>query len=324
MDLTQLPQNEDLYILTDYIELLCLVNVDGIVTKADIIDRLEENLGLSELDDDNQEYSDDNFTVSEKKDRTERNVDDWFLNLSYRQGVFNAFYPFMISDSGDSLNLVKDLTLKHKFYVFLLLSSNLRYLGNGKRHKLTSTFEMISAAALKKMLPPTAEVHLFRPPGNMKNRRYRGNLFSRINMLAADLREKVLVKESEYLSKDNGDGGLDLVGWVPTGDEFAGGLVCVFGQCACTTEWVTKQHSSSISTWNQIMTFTSAPANMVFIPFCFRTATGEWWRKKDIHTSIVIDRVRFAYFLEKEHKFLETYPAYAVVEEFLSFKESLV
>lgn len=324
MDLTRLPKGKDIHVWTDYVELLCLVNVDGIVTKADIIDRLEEDMGLSEREDNNQDYDDGQVTVSEKKDKTEREVDDWFLHLSYRQGVFDLFYPFNISNSRDALTLVNNLTLKHKFYVFLLLSSNLRYFEKKSNHKLTSTFEIMSAIALKEMLPQKAQVHLFRPPEYIENRRYVGNLWSRIKLLADDLRERVLVAESEYAPQNTGDGGLDIVGWVPISKDHTGGLLCVFGQCACTEEWVTKQHSSSVETWKPIMTFTSAPANMIFIPFCFRTATGEWWRTKDIHSSILIDRVRFTYFLENGYTDLETSLAYEVIEEFLSVKEPLV
>lgn len=324
IDLTRLPKkNQDVHIWVDYVELLCLFNIDGIVTKAEVVDRLQENeYLLDSADEDTVGFADD-ATVSETKDKEETQIDDWFLHLSYRTGALDTFYPFILSKNGDSLALVNDLTLKHKLYIFLLAASNLRYFPKYV-YKITNAFERMSLVALKEMLPHSAQVHLFRPSGDVVNRHYQGNVWSRINNLAEDLRERVLVNEDHFSPSNSGDEGLDLVGWVPVGDETTGGMLSIFGQCACTEEWVTKQHSSSMDSWRSKITFTSPAANMIFIPFCFRTATGEWCQPKDIHQSILIDRVRLAYFLSDEYVTLQQLPVFEVIEEFLTIKESLV
>ena len=50
-------------------------------------------------------------------------------------------------------------------------------------------------------------------------------------------------------------------------------ILTILGQCACTEDWVSKQHSSSYAAWNGKLSFTSLPCNMIFIPFCFRDSS---------------------------------------------------
>lgn len=344
MDLTSTPRkNSPAHVWVDYIELLCLFSQDRIVTKADVLDRQRDESDFhmdstesiieaetNELEDDEYEIDEieaglPGLRISESRDKEERELDDLFRHLSYRESAFREFYPFMIGHDGQTCYRHASLSEKHKFYIFLLLASNLNYFPR-RHHILTRTFEIVSWAALREFLPNSAEVHLFRPIGEMrrKHTHYKGNLWNRMKILADDLRERLIVEERHVSSRDTGDGGVDLVGWVPAGDNLTGGLFCVFAQCACTDEWVTKQNSSKVDAWRLKLTFTSPPSNMIFIPFCFRNASGEWWRPQEISQSILVDRVRLVYYLRENYPIWAEFSGYRFVENLLGQYEALV
>jgi hypothetical protein len=60
----------------------------------------------------------------------------------------------------------------------------------------------------KQCLPETAEVHIFGTSG----KRYTGNLWQKIQRLAADLYETVIITEDKFSNKNVGDDGLDIIG----------------------------------------------------------------------------------------------------------------
>lgn len=315
INLEKSPSSSDIHIWSDYIELLCLVNQDGTISAADVIDRIQEIEEITPIPDEDEIIDE----PAQKNDLLEKKSSDWFRHIEYRAGVFGEFYPFRISDDKNTI-FVKDLlSLQHKLYIFFLLSSNLRYV-KGYIHNLTTSFEKLSKEALRSCLPRTAEIHTF---GTSESRigRYRGNLWAKINTLAEDIKVKVHIAEDKFSPNNVGDGGLDIVAWIPTGDT-AGGLFCMFGQCACTEKWVTKQHSSSPQTWRSILTFVTPPSNIIFIPFCFRDSEGEWYKPQDIHETIVFDRVRLIHLLKNKYSSLERSSAYSNIETIINYREN--
>ena len=91
---------------------------------------------------------------------------------------------------------------------------------------------------IREILPVTAKVYYFHGAG--RSGRYKGKLFQKLTILASDLFEGMTVAADDFDDNDVGDGGLDLVGWVPMTDSSPGLLLC-FAQCACTDKWVKKQ-----------------------------------------------------------------------------------
>lgn len=307
------------HIWVDYIELLCLVNVDREVSKADLSDRFRDRKDLGEVEGGPEDI--DDLTPEKENDKWEERTEDWFRHLSYRAGVFKAFYPFRLSDDGNVLLVQTSQTTKRKLYVSLLLSSNL---GRITSHKdaLTRSFELLSAEALKTCLPPQAQIHVFGTSA-AANGRYRGNLWTKIQKLARDLREQTLIPENKFSKEDSGDNGLDIVGWVPFSDsDDNNSRLIVFGQCACTEEWVTKQHSSSADRWRQVISLKAPSNNVAFIPFCFRDANGTWHKPQDI-CSILVDRPRFIHLLRNKMPSFEAQSSYGVVGEVLKQREPL-
>lgn len=319
--LDKLPDQpkHDAFAWVDYLELLCLFNPDREITRADAIDRIRERKDLGEGVDEGQD--DEEKSKAELNDDDARRIDDLFRHLQYRAGAFKSFYPFSLSEDGDVLRTESALTEKHKLYIFLLLASNTRYFIS-HMNVLTGSFEMISCEVLKKMMPAHAEVHVFGSNG-FGGSRYTGNLWKKVNKLADDIREVVAAKEAEFPPSDRGDNGLDIVGWVPFGDE-APNLLLVFGQCACSMkEWVQKQNSSSASAWRPTLPLKAPPSNMAFIPFCYRAADGSWHRERKIHGTILVDRLRFVDVLSGNYVLIKRLPLYAVLKGILKQRESI-
>lgn len=324
--LQNLPKAPGEHVWADYIELLCLANIDGEISKSDFIDRLKEKKDLGELSELEVEIDEvdglPQQSAAEISDKTRSQVDNWFNHLSFRESMFKEFYPFSLSSNGKSLIRQQNMSLKRKFYVFFLLSANLRYNCKANRNALTKNFEAISKEALKAFLPKEARVHIFGTGAPSTTGRYIGNLWQKINTLAGDLGETVILPQNKISKYDTGDNGLDVVGWVPLGDRNEG-LVILLGQCACTEEWVNKQHSSSAEAWSQVMTFKARPANVAFIPFFFRESDGTWHKPQDIHNAILIDRLRFIYLLPQKWRFLKSLDSYQIVENMLKQREPL-
>lgn len=317
----KLPNTSDAYSWADYIELLCLINKDQEISKADIIDRINESSDIGDLDSSDDTESLGDLSIPEQNDKWELKTDDWFRHFEYRSYTFKSFYPFALSDDGDVLHRQINLTSEQQFYIFLLLASNIKYI-RSLNHKVTTSFEDLCADVMKACLPASAKIHVF---GTSKYRevRYTGNFWEKINRLAVDLHLTIHAKEEKIAAKNSGDGGLDIVGWVPMGDSSTGKLF-VFGQAACTEKWVIKQHSSSRSVWGSIFALTYDYINMIFIPICFRDSSGDWWDPTKIAATILFDRQRLIYFLNEQHILLQRYPVYEDVIGIIDFREPLV
>jgi len=327
VNLEKKPKLSELHACCDYIELLCVVHCDGEISRADVLDRFRDSLDVDmspifDSEDSELDVIDvEDGSPTERNDKFERLLADWFEHLKSRQRVFGEFYPFIVTEDGDVLQRTPEVSIKHKFYLFLLLASGIRYVMSLKP-ALTTCFETVSQRALAKCLPVIAEVHVFGTSA-AKGGRYSGNKWQKIQRLARDIRVSVKITEDKIPPNDSGDGGLDIVAWVPLADE-ADGMICVFGQCACTEDWVVKQHSSSYETWNAMLSLPTRPYNIVFIPFFFRDSIGGWWRPQDIHRTVLMDRLRLVLLLESDYSFIEDHSIYRQIEVVLTYRESMV
>lgn len=290
------PRSADLHEWADFAELLCLINPDSQVTRADLIARVGY---AKDMATDTEAASPETEVPSaagdgdlpEVSDYWHRRADDTFRHLEYRVRAFGSSYAFELrtSSAGDILCQRTPFTDPQKLYVLLLICANLGYVEPAVRNDLTTAFELVAATALRLLLPASGEVHHFGPRHAAS--RYTGLLFAKIKKLAEDLNERLTAHPEDFKAGDTGDGGLDLVGWVPPLDEEPS-RVLIFGQCACGDEWVTKQHSSGSETWGARIAFRVFPRNMIFIPILFRDTSGHWLSSDKLRQSVLYDRLR--------------------------------
>lgn len=294
--LHRLPGSPQIHRWVDWAELLCLTSESAVLSAAELAeaarrrndDRHAEGGDAAEDSDRSEEVKGD--SEAELSDAQQARAAEVFQYLQERERVFGRSYPFYL-DARGRLRLA-DESDSRSLYLFLLYCSALRYVpGQADRTRLTARFEDLSLAVLKAVMPSAAHVHLFGKNAELPNGRYAGRLASKLELLVSDLGEEARFDRTDFGPKDFGDNGLDLVAWVPMGDALNGRPV-VFGQCACTPEWVVKQHSSSGAAFNMVMSQIVEPTNMCFIPFDFRRADGTWYKRPSIQRSVPVDRRR--------------------------------
>ncbi|HEX8675398.1 MAG TPA: hypothetical protein VF710_26115 [Longimicrobium sp.] len=296
-NLDTVPPAYDEHAWADYIEMLCLVDPDRFVSRADVADRIRERKDVGELtaepgvDGDPvaapEDLAREDFEEPELDDARAERLDGWFRHLVFRAGVVGEAYPFIVDAGGRSVERRAELTELQRLYVFLLLCSSLRYVR--RHHPLTTGFEQLGLEGMRRMLPDGSDLYIFGKGGPVE--RYTGTLWEKMGQLADDLKSIRTAERRDFPDTDTGDGGLDLVGWVPHPDELPSRLV-LFAQCACTENWVAKQATSGFTQWVNRIKFLAPPANMVFIPFLYRAADGRWHKEDTIRQSILIDRLR--------------------------------
>ena len=308
------PKASETHLGADYVELLCLHDVGGMVSKSDVLDSIHRGDDIFRPEEEAGQ-EDSGITYP---DRLVTRVDDWFRHVEYRESAFGRFYPFRLAEGCCTLCRRGRITLNHKMYLFLLLSANLRCFDRQRQSDLAAAFELASLEALRQYLPKESTVRQFGKNALRSPRHYPGPIWQKVQKLAGDIRENLACAEVDFSPRSTGDEGMDLVAWLPLGEsDVAPGVLTVFAQCACTDEWVEKQLGSSAMSWRSFISFTVEPANIVFIPFCFRNPRGEWFKRTDIKNSILVDRVRLVQLLREKSRTLSSF-AFGVVDEVLA------
>lgn len=314
--LNGLPRESAAYIWADYVEILCLVAEDRLFSRDDLLDVIRDMRDMN-VDADIDGEDEPQSSRAEANDRERRRIDDYFAHLAVRSRAFGDAYPFAISDRFDYLTAPEPLSPLQELYVFLLLCSNLRYL-QGHVQTLTKCFELLSRDVLAAILPVGAVAHLF---GAKHEGRFSGSFWDKLNSLASELREMVLVARDKVRG-NNGDGGLDLVGWIPMGDD-AQGFPVVFGQCACSKEdWPQKQHELDFDTWRKRLTLEVRPYNMLFVPFYLRTTSAGWERAFEVGNTVLVDRLRIVHFLRNTPELIQGRESFPILKAALAQRES--
>ena len=232
--------------------------------------------------------------------------------------MFGEAYPFILGTN--ELARRSRLNKRSRLYISLLLSSNLGYAASYKS-ELTSSFELLCLEVMRAYLPKSAQVHLF-GSNPLNEGIFSGHIFDKISRLNEMIGwGSPKVSRTDFSPHDTGDKGLDIVAWLPLGNSRLGCLL-LFGQCACGEgKWVNKQDDSSAKSWSKRIEFVAPPSNVLFIPFCLRTAENAWPQHHDIRDSIVMDRVRIMDLLRGREQRIKDLPSLDVVKTALEEKE---
>ncbi len=303
----------------DYIELISLINND-ILTHSDIFDIFYEDGRVKIKKDLNDEYLGTNKSKIDDKWKTI--IASWFRILNLREELFKLSYPFLIKNN--SITLKSHLSIQQKVYIFLLLNSNQKYL-NKNKNLLTADFEELSLIALKNYLPTKALSYRF-GKSMLDYDRYKGKLINKIDLLAEDLKYKTQYDEEDFDNKDNGDGGLDLVSWIPfEEDENQNNMQIVLCQCATGKEWFKKQYETEKFTSNFI-NFKTSVNKVIFIPYDGRQENRRFSEQKEILNDVwLFDRIRILNLLKNsEEEILSLQSFDILVDKIISFEEDII
>lgn len=295
----------------DYVELLALINgIDG-VSNSDVYDRFLEDDKISDIG---------SLRGSEQNESWVSEIDRWFGEIEARSVAYGDSYPFFLDDR----RVVRKSNISdfQKIYVGLLLCSSMRNISNSSI--LSSAFEYASFCAMKNYLPPLSEVHLFGVSSGVISR-YSGSLESKIKKLSEDTGYRVSSRKNLFRRIDNGDGGADIVAWIPFGNDINRDKKLFFvGQSASTMRWPEKQLSGArLKTYLDIE---NTVMNVLYVPYDMRDYDRDFKESGQITTDILFDRHRMINLLTPDDLFSnDTGVEFKAAIDFaLDFEEDIV
>jgi hypothetical protein len=279
----------------DFIELLCLENLDKEISLNDIITiYIQEGPFESSIGDDDH---------GEKMDKLRAQFMEIYRYIFSRMTYMKDFYPFSKIDE----DTIKASVLDDKklMYIFLLFASNTRYFINKKVPPVFTTgFERISINILK-LIYPNFQSELFGTTSQKGGYFHGGLLLDKLKILATCLNTNLSDKanKSPQFKNPSGDAGIDLVSFIKLDfDTCKSSMLPVcMGQCSCSyDDWIQKQMSIHSFTMNNFFNDFARCHEYMFIPFPLRGISGDWADEEMVKIqTIIIDRVRFLNILEK-------------------------
>lgn len=294
-----IPRDNDTHTWADYLELVALVNPDSVCTSEFALDRLmdspEEEQGEVETDAGHEGEGEGQLLVSsERQDirqraRFSQRIDDALRLCRWRSSAYGDRYPFVVDAGLSEVALKRELSDANYSYLFLLMCGNLPFVPKN-RNSLTDAFERYCHQVFEGVLPVGSEVHVFGKAA--ASAAFSGTKKEKLKKLAAAIRGDYLAKDDDFRTNDQGDGGIDLVGWHALRDA-APNIPVAFAQCACSREeWVRKQAEVMPAFLEHLVKSSPAWTPFVFIPVCFRSSSGYWAAGGDVKSVVLMDRLR--------------------------------
>lgn len=295
----------------DYVELIALVNGSDGVSNSDIYDRFLEDDRIASIGSELGAEVNESWVSS---------IDTWITEIRSRIIAYEECYPFLFCDG----RIVRkaELTERNHIYIGLLLCSCLRNFDNTSI--LSSSFEYASFCAMKKYLPNIAEVHIFGVSSGTVGR-YTGSLEIKMRKLAGDTGYNLKSRPNLFRRVDNGDGGADIVAWVPfNNDSNMDKKLFFIGQSASTMAWPDKQHSGErIKSYLDIE---NTVLNVLYVPYDMRDYDRNIQEWGQVTTDILFDRQRMINLLDPEDLFSGNIGQQfkSVIEYAASYSEGIV
>ena len=177
---------------------------------------------------------------------------------------------------------------------------------------------------MKKYLPNIAEVHIFGVSSGTVGR-YTGSLEIKMRKLAGDTGYNLKSRPNLFRRVDNGDGGADIVAWVPfNNDSNMDKKLFFIGQSASTMAWPDKQHSGErIKSYLDIE---NTVLNVLYVPYDMRDYDRNIQEWGQVTTDILFDRQRMINLLDPEDLFSGNIGQQfkSVIEYAASYSEGIV
>ncbi|QEL64785.1 hypothetical protein OTERR_13090 [Oryzomicrobium terrae] len=291
------PSAADPLFWADFVELHALVHPDHCYSRGDLSTLLRRNRDTAI-----------NRTADE-----ETRWRDIAIFAATRSSEFGAAYPYRVSDDGDTLELIADLTAENEAYLKLLLASLMRHAPRNRRAELGRFFEQACHLVFCKLMPTGSTVYPTWASGG-EAAHYQGTLFEKMTKLASDIRCTANFKERDFKANDTGDGGIDIVAWHPMAD-VRDGMPMAFAQCGCSKEdWSFKHLEASPSKHFRHFPVMHRWATYYFMPLDLRHADGDWAYKSDIGEAIIVDRLRLLR-LSTQYDLLDDFPELPLLDD---------
>jgi len=324
---------EDQWRWADYIEFLCLVNRDSQISASDFVDRWEASklgkgkiskVSLNDYEEDEEEEEDtannEGDLVFKGRGKLTNYSEQYFDHIKYRSIEFGEYYPFVLSSTGNSITLAGQLSAHNRVYLFLMFCSLLGVMRD-YQPQLTSDFESFCFALFENLFPSGGQKYLFAAGNTSGASLSRATLSEKIKIMSEHIKESV--RDNNIPPYNKGDGGLDIYGFTPLGDDLSH-FPIYFAQCACTAEWQLKQYTATASHWRPHISLSVPIIPIIFVPFSFRSSSGEWFQAYDIKETVLIDRKRLFYLFSNKIDTFDEIVSKDVIDEILTVKDDIV
>lgn len=278
---------------TDYAELLCLVADDKHIDQDQLCSAAIK--------------SDDFASLSELKQKNRKEAlttvfKDVYDHIALRRQLLGVGYPFEIDEDEQLCLKEEGITGLQKLYIFLLCASNLAYMTSIT--SLTSDFEVVSLLCMRSLFPGM-DFRLFgsrntneylMPADVINDPKLSDRIISLSKFISVAYNEKTVTSLSSH---NSGDGGLDIVGVKPMGDERKA-IPVIFCQCACSPEqWYAKQHSISDIHWKRFLqTFETSFQRYMIIPVWYMNSHKQFENELKLSECVIVDRLRIMNFAD--------------------------
>ena len=268
------PSNDDPVAWADWLEAAMIILGKRHASRAWIRIALkndvfpESGLGTADLD----------------SDEIEGSIDGLIAEVERRRGACTEAYPFAVG-SGLTHGVTFESKTPAVTYVFLLLISVSLSMREEKRHReVDRTFDLVVLEALKGYLGPGSTGLRFGVPASGGRPKGFGKA---VEWLAAALH---LPRGSGTTRGHAGDGGVDVVAWLPFQDTREGFLT-VLGQCTVQMNWHYKAKDIALGQWIGWIDFGLHPATCLAVPFAI-PASYERWDEVRRTAVVVLERTR--------------------------------
>lgn len=289
------------HLFADLAELVTVVNYTGRydLHKNDLLSlSAQSNISTEEADEEEAEIE-ASPGDAERSDRTERQLEDVWKQLEYRQEFLGDMYPFEIVD--DFIRLKPNLNSNQKIYRLLLSCSRLwSFRSNGGLVQLWAKhFTELSKYALTGLLPAHANVRIFDANSPDRRTHYGTNLRDALRVLGKDLGMPNIIEEACAEAATSGDAGFDIIATVEFPDELSSNFG-ILGQCGAQGKsWPSKTleaHALKLRTFYQVH---FDHPSVMFTPVFFRTSQGKWVDTAPCAGVLILDRYRILHLLSK-------------------------
>ena len=298
------------YYFSDFIELHTLVSIDKRISLSDMLKVVNNQIDLNLGDEDR----------SATYNKWEEKVKSWFGILENRSNTFGDVYPFIVTYDF-KISLKETLNEKHITYIFLLLSANNRYIRD-HQNQITTDFEVLSKEAFKQFLPVSANTYLF-GKSMIGLDRYTGHITKKIDLLAADLNLKTVYDEHYFTNTDTGDGGIDIVSWIPFDNDINTRFIQTYlVQCSTGDDWKNKQ--DDCDKFFDYIHFQVQPQKVMFVPKAFRNKNGTFNEEKVMRNLIFFDRLRIILLLKDDYSIINSLETKKLVSQIIALEKDIV
>jgi hypothetical protein len=192
-------------------------------------------------------------------------------------------YPFQVRGDGVEIVTGRDC-LAYVFLLFVSISPTVRLPGNIRQ--VDVSFDLVVLHALREYLGPYSIGLRFGSPAS-------GERPTRFDYAIGWLRGELRFPKGTGTTRGHtGDGGADLVAWLPFDDSLHACLV-LLAQCTIQRDWYGKAADIKINQWLGWIDFGFAPVACLAIPFVITEDNPKWDETRRTMT-LALERLRIA------------------------------